>query len=260
MKLIKFDLPINGTKVKTLDELRDNLTDEIVPLARSGQLIRFLKSRKEDEVVHGLERALSSLGSDKDLFAAICEALGVSVCPEDIDALFELPKPGGCSLEEITYRKRYDDLVLSSGRTIKALESELAQLKNANKSFNSERRGYEEQLSSLRRKVSPLEIEIAQLKNPKPQISSNENPNIASQTAQPDRFGLVPIRLPGIPGQKSVIKRWGVVMGSSVKAGDVLCHTDNYILTSPSNGKVWALHRHVGATVQAGECLVTIEM
>lgn len=260
MKLIKFDLPINGTKVKNLDELRDNLTDELVPLARSGQLIRFFKSRREDEIVRGIENAESSQGSDKNLFAAICEALSVPVCPEDIDALFEPPKPGGCSLEEITYRKRYEELVLSSGRTAKALESELAQLKNANKSFNRERKDHEEQLSSLRRKVSSLEIEIAQLKKTKPQISANENPNIASQTAQPDRFGRVPIRLPGIPGQKSVIKRWGVIMGSSVKVGDVLCHTDNYVLTSPCNGRVWALHRSAGATVPAGELLLTIEL
>lgn len=115
-----------------------------MPLARSGLLILFFKSWKEDEIVRGIENAASSQGSDKNLFVAICEALSVPVYLEDIDALFDPPKPGGGSLEEITYRKRYDDLVLSSGRTIKALVSELAQLKNANKSFNSERRGYEE--------------------------------------------------------------------------------------------------------------------
>lgn len=37
MKIIKFDLPINGIKAKNLEELRDNITDEIVGLARSGQ-------------------------------------------------------------------------------------------------------------------------------------------------------------------------------------------------------------------------------
>ena len=36
IKIIKFDLPINGSKVATLEALRDNLTDEIVQLARSG--------------------------------------------------------------------------------------------------------------------------------------------------------------------------------------------------------------------------------
>ena len=43
IKIIKFDLPINGTKVTTLEALRDNLTDEIVPLARSGQLGRVIE-------------------------------------------------------------------------------------------------------------------------------------------------------------------------------------------------------------------------
>ena len=36
MKPIKFDLPLNGTKVHNLEELRDNFTTEILELHASG--------------------------------------------------------------------------------------------------------------------------------------------------------------------------------------------------------------------------------
>ena len=49
MKLIKFDLPINGTKARNLEELRENLTDEILALALSGQLERWLRTRQLPE-------------------------------------------------------------------------------------------------------------------------------------------------------------------------------------------------------------------
>jgi predicted Zn-dependent protease len=44
MKLIKFDLNINGIKVRTLDALQDNLTSELVTLYKKGTLQRWLQS------------------------------------------------------------------------------------------------------------------------------------------------------------------------------------------------------------------------
>jgi hypothetical protein len=45
MKPIKFDLPINGTKVRNLEELRVNFTTEILELHASGKLSKWLRSR-----------------------------------------------------------------------------------------------------------------------------------------------------------------------------------------------------------------------
>ena len=79
IKIIKFDLPINGTKVTTLDELRDNLTDEIVPLARSGQLERWFKSRQLPEQAQAVASAVSQNAANKALFLALCAA-GAAYC------------------------------------------------------------------------------------------------------------------------------------------------------------------------------------
>ncbi len=77
IKIIKFDLPINGTKVTTLEALRDNLTDEIVPLARSGQLERWFKSRQLQEQAQAVAAAVSQHAKDKALFLALCAVLEV---------------------------------------------------------------------------------------------------------------------------------------------------------------------------------------
>jgi hypothetical protein len=95
LKLIKFDLPINGTKVKNVDELRDNLTDEIITLARKGQLECWLNTRQQTDLAQAVAGALAINASDKDLFLAICTALDIQVYPDDVNALFDPPPEAG---------------------------------------------------------------------------------------------------------------------------------------------------------------------
>ena len=52
-KMIKFDLPIDGVKVSTLDELRDHFTAEIVGHFRSGLLAKWLRSRRMTDQLEG---------------------------------------------------------------------------------------------------------------------------------------------------------------------------------------------------------------
>ncbi len=42
MKMIKFDLPMNGKKIVTLEELRDNASIELLAHFKSGLLIKWL--------------------------------------------------------------------------------------------------------------------------------------------------------------------------------------------------------------------------
>ncbi len=95
IKIIKFDLPINGTKVTTLEALRDNLTDEIVKLARSGQLERWFKSRQMQEQAQAVAAAVSQHAEDKALFLALCAVLEVEVHPDDASAIFDAPPIAG---------------------------------------------------------------------------------------------------------------------------------------------------------------------
>lgn len=110
IKIIKFDLPINGTKVTTLEALRDNLTDEIVPLARSGQLERWFKSRKLDGSVQAVAGAVADHAEDKALFMELCAVLEVEVHPDDASAIFDAPPEAGHYVKNINYFHLYREL------------------------------------------------------------------------------------------------------------------------------------------------------
>lgn len=75
MKLIKFDLSIDGIKVKDINELRDHFTPEILAHYRSGVLAKWLMTRKyQDELT-----ALASLedGDDHSLLKALCHVFQI---------------------------------------------------------------------------------------------------------------------------------------------------------------------------------------
>ena len=110
IKIIKFDLPINGTKVTALDALRDNLTDEIVPLARSGQLERWFKSRQLQEQAQAVAAAVSEHAEDKLLFLALCAVLEVEVHPDDVSAIFDAPPEAGHWMKNINYFHLYEEI------------------------------------------------------------------------------------------------------------------------------------------------------
>ena len=110
IKIIKFDLPINGTKVTTLEALRDNLTDEIVKLARSGQLERWCKSRQLQEIAQAVATAVSKYEKDKALFLALCEVLEVEMHPDDASAIFDPPPEAGYFVKNINYFHLYQQL------------------------------------------------------------------------------------------------------------------------------------------------------
>lgn len=110
IKIIKFDLPINGTKVTTLEALRDNLTDEIVKLARSGQLERWFKSRQLHDMAQAVADAVASQAEDKAFFLALCDVLEVEVHPDDASAIFDAPPEAGRHVKGGKYFDLYEEL------------------------------------------------------------------------------------------------------------------------------------------------------
>ena len=110
IKIIKFDLPINGSKVTTLEALRDNLTDEIVQLARSGQLERWFKSRQMQAQAQAVAAAVSQNKKDKALFLALCAVLEVEVHPDDTSAIFDAPPEAGQPVKGGKYFELYEEL------------------------------------------------------------------------------------------------------------------------------------------------------
>lgn len=91
MKLIKFDLSIDGVKVKTVAELREHFTPEILDRFRSGLLEKWLLSRKlqdELEAVKALEGA-----KDPALLKGLCEVFGIEADDTVIAAVLNNPTP-----------------------------------------------------------------------------------------------------------------------------------------------------------------------
>ena len=139
IKIIKFDLPINGTKVTTLEALRDNLTDEIVKLARSGQLERWCKSRQLQELAQAVADAVSRNKKDKELFLALCALLEVEVHPDDVSAIFDAPPEAGNYLKNVSYFRLYEELRVAFLELEQALENKEKEHKKEIKKYYSQR-------------------------------------------------------------------------------------------------------------------------
>ncbi len=100
MARMKFDLPINGRKMTTLDHLKENMTVEIVGLARSGQLERWLRSQRWDGLAEALATLLQQSPDDATLCLGICNLLQVEAHPDDIAAHFGSPPEAGVALKQ----------------------------------------------------------------------------------------------------------------------------------------------------------------
>ena len=112
MKKIKFDLPINGNKVRKLEELRDNLTDEILALARSSQLERWLRTRQLLAQADAVVKAVQDERTDKSLFLALCKVLEVEAHPDDVKAIFDAPPAPGRFIPGARYAELYEQMRL----------------------------------------------------------------------------------------------------------------------------------------------------
>ena len=83
-KMIKFDLPIDGVKVATLDDLQDHFTTEIIGHFRSNLLMRWLQSR-------GLTRELAAVealatGDDAATLKELCRIFEIKADDDAIAA------------------------------------------------------------------------------------------------------------------------------------------------------------------------------
>ena len=83
-KMIKFDLPIDGVKVATLDDLQDHFTTEIVGHFRSNLLARWLRSRGWTRELVAVE-ALAT-GDDATTLKELCRIFEIEADDDAIAA------------------------------------------------------------------------------------------------------------------------------------------------------------------------------
>ncbi len=89
-KLIKFDLPMNGKKIKDMEELTDNMTVEILGHYKSGLLGKWLKVRQHESELSKLEQFAGL--EDPALLKSVCEMFGIAITDEVVEAIL-LPAP-----------------------------------------------------------------------------------------------------------------------------------------------------------------------
>ena len=111
MKLIKFDLLLNGAKVHNLEELRDNFTTEILELYASGLLSKWLTSRNLMTEADKLS-AIPADHNDVDKLGALCETFGVDADRRVIEAALSNGQASqGVMLredpEELKYKEKF---------------------------------------------------------------------------------------------------------------------------------------------------------
>ncbi len=82
-KMIKFDMPIDGVKVATLEDLQGHFTTEIVGHYRTGLLGRWLRSRSMARELAGVEALVAS----EDDVVVLKELCGIFDVEADDDAV-----------------------------------------------------------------------------------------------------------------------------------------------------------------------------
>lgn len=91
VKTIKFDLPIDGVKVKNLDELREHFTVEVLDLYNNGLLLKWMCSRQMRDELNQLEQKASAGLSRMALMKVLCEVFGVDADDMIIAAALGMP-------------------------------------------------------------------------------------------------------------------------------------------------------------------------
>jgi hypothetical protein len=107
MRPIKFDLPLNGTRIATLEQLGENLTPEILEPFRSGKLAKWLRARSLDEQAGAVEALLAGDVQDEaQLFKKLCAIFEREVDEDDAREMIEdyktLLASKNAAVEEIT--------------------------------------------------------------------------------------------------------------------------------------------------------------
>jgi uncharacterized protein YjbI with pentapeptide repeats len=87
-KMIKFNLTLSGATVSTFDELQDNFSAEILPIYRTGRLLKWLQARELTEQVQAVQ-AITLSDDDRELLGALCRALALDDDTEVINFLLK---------------------------------------------------------------------------------------------------------------------------------------------------------------------------
>jgi hypothetical protein len=115
VKTIKFDLPIDGIKVKTFDEFKSHFTTEVIDLYKNGLLSRWLQSQGMDEYAQSLRNLLPQ-PNDALLLSSLCEIFDVVIDDQALLSQLADYHASGIKIdpEQLRYKRKYEALVNES--------------------------------------------------------------------------------------------------------------------------------------------------
>ncbi len=117
MKLIKFDLPMNGKKVKDLEELTDNMTVEILAHYKSGLLGRWLKVRQYENELSMIEQFAEL--DEPVLLKSLCDVFGIEIDRDAAQTLLLPVSPvGGVRIVSTDLETSLHEMLISKLATI----------------------------------------------------------------------------------------------------------------------------------------------
>ena len=121
MKAIKFDLPIDGTKVRNIEELRDHFSTEILDLYKNGLLVKWLINQRYPDYAQAVER-LHPTETDANLLKLLCGIFEIDVDFEIIQQLADYHGNGiKIDPEQLQYKQQYEknkQAIQSKGKII----------------------------------------------------------------------------------------------------------------------------------------------
>jgi len=124
MKRIKFDLPIDGTKVSSIEELQEHFVAEIIDHFRSGLLERWLESRGDSRFLAEVRELASDEGArSDDAFALreLCRIFKIEADKVAIEAA--VTKPTGLPGTPLRIRNEFLDWFLATTHYLSRLVS-----------------------------------------------------------------------------------------------------------------------------------------
>lgn len=123
-KTIKISLPINGQKVRTIEELQDNFViDELIELYKQKILHKWLKSRGYEQELQQIEKIDST--DSKKLIIALAQVFDVNVDENELELLvssinYQAPKKASSAKKVAASPKQeIDSYSYSSGFDLK---------------------------------------------------------------------------------------------------------------------------------------------
>jgi hypothetical protein len=160
MKTIKFDLKLKNGEItlRTLDDLEENLSPELLTHFHSGKLAKWLRVRKLEELAEKMEALRAQYLEDKNeldikLFKNLCEIFVSEVSEEDAREAMQNYQPA--------------TLQNSNDEEIESLKAEIEQLKAENEILKTKG----EEVEQIKAESEPLKAEMETLFQPDGKVS-----------------------------------------------------------------------------------------